>query len=181
MFVRDKDGYRKVRFGDIAILLRSMTGWSEKFIEVLNEMGIPAFADTKTGYFTSMEVETVLNLLHVIDNPRQDIALSAVLRSIFCRLTDDELAWIGSIPDGVDFWERVQGFLDFCRWKKGEESVFEEYKEKGIDLTKWDTILKRAKRQRKFNNKINYICRKNKGISFLCTDSFGIRTFTQDL
>ena len=145
LFVRDKDGYRKVRFGDIAILLRSMTGWSEKFIEVLNEMGIPAFADTKTGYFTSMEVETVLNLLHVIDNPRQDIALSAVLRSIFCRLTDDELAWIGSIPDGVDFWERVQGFLDFCRWKKGEESVFEEYKEKGIDLTKWDTILKEQK------------------------------------
>ena len=92
-----------------------------------------------------MEVETVLNLLHVIDNPRQDIALSAVLRSIFCRLTDDELAWIGSIPDGVDFWERVQGFLDFCRWKKGEESVFEEYKEKGIDLTKWDTILKEQK------------------------------------
>ena len=145
LFVRDKDGYRKVRFGDIAILLRSMTGWSEKFIEVLNEMGIPAFADTKTGYFTSMEVETVLNLLHVIDNPRQDIALSAVLRSIFCQLTDDELAWIGSIPDGVDFWERVQGFLDFCRWKKGEESVFEEYKEKGIDLTKWDTILKEQK------------------------------------
>ena len=145
LFVRDKDGYRKVRFGDIAILLRSMTGWSEKFIEVLNEMGIPAFADTKTGYFTSMEVETVLNLLHVIDNPRQDIALSAVLRSIFCRLTDDELAWIGSIPDGVDFWERVQGFLDFCRWKKGEEFVFEEYKEKGIDLTKWDTILKEQK------------------------------------
>ena len=126
-------------------MLRSMTGWSEKFIEVLNEMGIPAFADTKTGYFTSMEVETVLNLLHVIDNPRQDIALSAVLRSIFCRLTDDELAWIGCIPDGVDFWERVQGFLDFCRWKKGEESVFEEYKEKGIDLTKWDTILKEQK------------------------------------
>ena len=145
LFVRDKDGYRKIRFGDIAILLRSMTGWSEKFIEVLNEMGIPAFADTKTGYFTSMEVETVLNLLHVIDNPRQDIALSAVLRSIFCRLTDDELAWIGCIPDGVDFWERVQGFLDFCRWKKGEESVFEEYKEKGIDLTKWDTILKEQK------------------------------------
>lgn len=145
LFVRDKDGYRKVRFGDIAILLRSMTGWSEKFIEVLNEMGIPAFADTKTGYFTSMEVETVLNLLHVIDNPRQDIALSAVLRSIFCRLTDDELAWIGCIPDGVDFWERVQGFLEFCRWKKGEESVFEEYKEKGIDLTKWDTILKEQK------------------------------------
>ena len=44
LFVRDKDGYRKVRFGDIAILLRSMTGWSEKFIEVLNEMGIPAFS-----------------------------------------------------------------------------------------------------------------------------------------
>ena len=118
LFVRDKDGYRKVRFGDIAILLRSMTGWSEKFIEVLNEMGIPAFADTKTGYFTSMEVETVLNLLHVIDNPRQDIALSAVLRSIFCRLTDDELAWMAWIfgKEYRDFWISAVG--------KREKSLF---------------------------------------------------------
>ena len=44
-------------------------------------MGIPAFAESKTGYFTTIEVETVLNLLAVLDNPMQDIPLTAVLRS----------------------------------------------------------------------------------------------------
>lgn len=63
------------------ILLRSVAGWAEVFIQELGHMGIPAFAESKTGYFTTIEVETVLNLLAVLDNPMQDIPLTAVLRS----------------------------------------------------------------------------------------------------
>lgn len=107
-YVKGKNGFRPVEYRDIAILLRSLTGWSEEFIEVLNDMGIPAYADTKTGYFTSLEVETILNLLHIIDNPRQDIPLVSVLRSGFCNITDEELAWIGTMPEGLDFWDKVQ-------------------------------------------------------------------------
>lgn len=162
LYINGKDGYRKAQYGDIAILLRSMTGWSETFVEVLNEMGIPAFADTKTGYFTSMEVETVLNLLHVVDNPRQDIPLTAVLRSIFCRLTDDELAWIGSIPDGIDFWDKVQGYLEYCQWQRGEESVAEEYKSHGIDLQKWDQILKEQQDKQTLERKLTTFVEKIK-------------------
>lgn len=162
LYVRGKDGYRKVQYGDIAILLRSMTGWSETFVEILNEMGIPAFADTKTGYFTSMEVETVLNLLHIVDNPRQDIPLTAVLRSIFCRLTDDELAWIGSIPDGMDFWDKVQGFLAYCQWKQGKESLLEEYNKQGMDLNKWDHILKEQKEKQILEEKLTTFVEKIK-------------------
>lgn len=108
LYVKGKNGFRPVEYRDIAILLRSLTGWSEEFIEVLNDMGIPAYADTKTGYFTSLEVETILNLLHIIDNPRQDIPLVSVLRSSFCNVTDEELAWIGTMPEGLDFWDKVQ-------------------------------------------------------------------------
>lgn len=112
LYVKGKNGFRPVEYRDIAILLRSLTGWSEEFIEVLNDMGVPAYADTKTGYFTSLEVETVLNLLHIIDNPRQDIPLVAVLRSNLCNITDEELAWIGTMPEGLDFWDKVQELVN---------------------------------------------------------------------
>ena len=50
-----------------------MSGWSEVFVNVLMNEGIPAVAQTRTGYFATTEVETVLSLLSVIDNPMQDI------------------------------------------------------------------------------------------------------------
>ena len=130
LFVNGKNGYRPVEYGDIAILLRSLTGWSDEFIEVLNDMGIPAYADTKTGYFTTLEVETILNLLHIVDNPRQDIPLTAVLRSCLGEITDEELAWIGTMPDGVNYWDKAVYFLKSknkdCPMEEKEAAILEE-------------------------------------------------------
>lgn len=98
MTVWDKTeaGYRKARYGDIVILLRSISGWAETFTDVLATHGIPAYAESRTGYFTTTEVETILNLLAVIDNPIQDIPLAAVLRSPIGGITDRELAHISA-------------------------------------------------------------------------------------
>lgn len=92
--VWDKDAgqYRRACYRDIVILLRSVSGWAESFSEVLSHQGIPAFAESRTGYFDTMEVETMLNLLAVIDNPIQDIPLAAVLKAPFCGVTNRELA-----------------------------------------------------------------------------------------
>lgn len=96
MLVWDKSrgAYRRARYGDMVILLRSMTGWSEVFVNVLMNEGIPAFAQTKTGYFNTVEVETVLSLLSVVDNPMQDIPLAAVMRSPIVGMDDEEMAWM---------------------------------------------------------------------------------------
>ncbi|MCI8770892.1 MAG: helicase-exonuclease AddAB subunit AddA [Lachnospiraceae bacterium] len=138
LYVNGEDGYRPVKYGDIAILLRSLTGWSEEFIETLSDMGIPAYADTKTGYFTSLEVETILNLLHLVDNPRQDIPLAAVLRSILGNVSDEELAWIGTLPRGVDFWDKIECFLGYMEWNNGDKDKQDELRDtfvkKGIDF-----------------------------------------------
>ena len=75
LYVSDKGGYRKAEYRDIVILLRSINNWSEEFIETLTDMGIPAYSETKTGYFSALEICTVLDMLKVIDNPRQDIPL----------------------------------------------------------------------------------------------------------
>ncbi len=91
---KESGAYRTAGYGDIVILLRSVGGWAEEFIEVLATQGIPAVAESRTGYFNTLEVETMLNLLAVIDNPMQDIPLAAVLKAPFGGITDEELAWI---------------------------------------------------------------------------------------
>lgn len=108
LYVFGEDGYRPVMYRDIVILLRSMSGWSEEFVETLTDLKVPAYAETKTGYFSTIEVETVLNFLKVIDNPRQDIPLAAVLRSQIAGLSDEELARLGVLSERIDFWDVVR-------------------------------------------------------------------------
>ncbi len=85
---------RLARLSDIVILFRSMSGWAEVFVDVLLAEGINAYADTQSGYYSTMEVRTILNLLKVLDNPRQEIPLAAVLHSPVFGLTSEELALI---------------------------------------------------------------------------------------
>ncbi len=85
-------GYRTAQYRDMVILLRSTAGWTENFLSVLMNEGIPACAESRMGYFSTREVETVLSLLALIDNPIQDIPLAAVLKSPVAGVTDSELA-----------------------------------------------------------------------------------------
>jgi ATP-dependent helicase/nuclease subunit A len=86
--------YRKIEYRDIVILLRTVQKWSQIFAEELSLMGIPVFADTGGGFFKTIEVQVVLSLLQVIDNPLQDIPLLSVLRSPIFNFSSDELAEI---------------------------------------------------------------------------------------
>ncbi len=95
LFDKDEEGnfiHRPAKLKDIVILLRTMTGWSDVFVNTLMQEGIPAYADTGTGYFQTTEIMTILNMLRVIDNPRQDIPFTGVLYSKIGGLSSDELA-----------------------------------------------------------------------------------------
>ena len=94
--VTDKESgnLRKLHYSDIVILLRSLSGWADAFASVLNDAGIPAHTLSATGYFSAIEVQTVLSMLRILDNPRQDIPLAAVLHSPIVGLTDEEMACI---------------------------------------------------------------------------------------
>ena len=108
---------RPVRPGDIAILLRTMSGWSETFVRVLQEEGIPASAQSREGYFQTMEVETLLAYLRVLDNPTQEIPLAASLHGLLGGFSSEELAKIrASSPES--------GFYAACRQyrEQGEEA-----------------------------------------------------------
>ncbi|HWT76724.1 MAG TPA: UvrD-helicase domain-containing protein [Mobilitalea sp.] len=94
MLVMDKStkALRPAAYRDIVILLRSMSNWSEVFVNTLMQEGIPAYADTGTGYFQTLEIMTLLNMLRIIDNPRQDIPLAGVLYSPMVGLSSTQLA-----------------------------------------------------------------------------------------
>ena len=81
-----------VKYRDMVILLRSPGSWADTLVEILGADGVPAYCTSNEGYFDTVEVETVLALLDVIDNPQQDIPLAAVLHSPIYRFTDEELA-----------------------------------------------------------------------------------------
>ncbi|MDO4265850.1 MAG: helicase-exonuclease AddAB subunit AddA [Eubacteriales bacterium] len=93
--VSEKDGsFRRIRFSDIVILLRAPGSTAERLIDTLAEYGVPAYTENASGYFSAVEVETMLSYLSVIDNPHQDIPLAAVLRSACGGFSDAELARI---------------------------------------------------------------------------------------
>lgn len=94
---------RPVRPGDIVILLRTMSGWSETFVRVLQDAGIPASAQSRTGYFETLEVETILSYLKVLDNPSQEIPLAAALHGMLGGFSSEELAMIRAFCPEKDF------------------------------------------------------------------------------
>jgi ATP-dependent helicase/nuclease subunit A len=92
VYDRKLNGYRDIQFSDVVILLRTTKNWTEVFTEELEKCGIPVFADTGSGFFKTPEVQVVLSLLQIIDNPYQDIPLLAVLRSPILNFSTTELA-----------------------------------------------------------------------------------------
>ena len=90
--VKAEDGNtRPCRYGDIVVLLRSGSGWNEEFRDVFERQGIPYYIESKTGYFSSSEIRGILELVRVLDNPRQDIPLYGALRGYWGDFSEEEI------------------------------------------------------------------------------------------
>ncbi|WP_225446376.1 helicase-exonuclease AddAB subunit AddA [Paenibacillus rhizovicinus] len=103
---------RPLAWRDIVILLRADKQWAPVIIEELQQQGIPAYAELSSGYFEATEVETMLSLLRVIDNPYQDIPLAGALRSPIVGLSAEELALIRIAGGRVSYFEAVRKAAD---------------------------------------------------------------------
>ncbi len=106
--VQSSEGKQKpFQWRDCVILLRSASLWAPVFIDELRAQGIPAYAELSSGYFDAVEVETMLSLLAVIDNPYQDIPLAAVLKSPIFGLTAEQLAQIRIVNKNGAYYDAV--------------------------------------------------------------------------
>ncbi len=103
----EQKGYRRLTYRDVVVLLRATTGRANVFVEEFGRLGIPTYAELNTGYFEATEVETMLALLKIIDNPRQDVPLAAVLRSPLAGFDSEALAQIRLYGGPGDFYDAV--------------------------------------------------------------------------
>ena len=105
-----KVGYRPITYKDIVILLRSTKDKANIFENELINLDIPVYSDTSTEYLNSIEIQTIMNLLKVIDNPTVDIPFVSVLRSMIGEFTDNELIKIRLEEPKKSFYEAMKEY-----------------------------------------------------------------------
>lgn len=110
--ILDKDEYRNVEYKDIVILMRSPSTNAKILEEILFKYNIPSFIETKGGYFESYEVDLIINLLKVIDNPIDDIPFLSVMKSFIYNFTTKELAKIRLIDKELHFYNICKKILE---------------------------------------------------------------------
>ena len=114
------------KYSDIVILARSLSSWGAEFADVLKDCGIPAHVTSQMGYFSAYEVQIVLDMLKILDNPYQDIPMAAVLKSPIAGLDDEELAEIRVENKDETFSKGFAGILQ----KQGNEKKANQEQDK---------------------------------------------------
>lgn len=105
-----RDGQRRpVTWADMVVLLRSPASRAETYAKVFEQLGVP-LAVARRGLYQSLEVQDLLNLLALLDNPLQDIPALAVFRSPLAGLTIDELAALRVEQRSGSVWTAAQRF-----------------------------------------------------------------------
>ena len=99
--VQNADGsFRQIQWRDFAVLRRSLAGWGTRAVAAMRQAGIPAVVNERDGYFEAQEIQLLLSLLQIIDNPEQDLPMAAVLHSGLVGLDANELGALRLTGDG---------------------------------------------------------------------------------
>jgi len=121
-------GVRPARYGDVVVLLRSFGGGIlDIYRNVFEKAGIPLYVDYRTGYFSAQEVREIMQMLRILDNPRQDIPLYGALHGYFGQFSEEETAQIraavkAALPEGTDasLWDALHMYAGDC--SEGEQA-----------------------------------------------------------
>lgn len=124
-----KTGRRDIQYKDIAILLRTSSGVANVYEKEISELEIPVYSDSSSQYLQSVEIETIMSLLRIINNPMQDIPLVTVMRSPIGNFTDNELIEIRMADRNSSFYEallksdleKAHRFLSFLKELREDE------------------------------------------------------------
>lgn len=110
--VQNPDGtFRQIEWRDFAILRRSLAGWGTRAVEAMRQAGIPAVVNERDGYFEAQEIQLLLALLSIIDNPEQDLPMAAVLHSGFVGLDANELGALRLSGEG-SLWSLMPAYAE---------------------------------------------------------------------
>ena len=107
---RDTEEPRPMRYGDIAILIRSRTRLPEIEAALL-QARIPYSVASGIGFYQRQEIYDICNYLQFMEDPTNDVALVGILRGPFFSISDAELFEISQHSEQGSFWERVKSYL----------------------------------------------------------------------
>ena len=143
--VTDGESLRPVRPGDIVILMRSLSSTAGEYLQALGRYGIPAVCDRGGSLMDTSEVQILLAILQVIDNPHQDVPLLTALASPVFGFTPDQLAaprtenrqldfydLIRERPEFRTFLETLEDLRDDVRWMPLRELVDSVFRRTGM-------------------------------------------------
>ncbi len=152
--IKDGGSVRPVAYGDIVVLVRSLNGIAKPLVQGLLQRGIDAYVTTMEGYFTAVEVQTILNVLRILDNPLQDIPMAAVLHSPIADFSDEELARLRILsrrfarPGRITYlYDTLRDFAAFTKRTAAEEALFEKTVR---FLSLYDELLQKKQTMRVF-------------------------------
>ena len=134
---KKQETYRDIQYKDIVILLRTTTNVAPIYEQEILNLQMPVFSDSSQEYLDSIEIQTIMSLLKIIDNPIQDIPLVTVMRSNIGKFTDDELIQIRLADKQDNFYiclqkaklsvdgilrQKIESFLESLnQWRKEQE------------------------------------------------------------
>ena len=116
VYDRKTKDYRPITYKDIALLLRATSVTAPIYENEIAKLNIPVFSDVSSEYLESMEIQTIMSVLKIIDNPMQDIPLVTVLRSAIAGFTDNELVQIR-------LKNKKQSFYNSLKEYEGDEKL----------------------------------------------------------
>lgn len=102
---------RPARYSDIVLLFRATSGWDEDFRKILSQRGIPVHVSSKAGYFQTLEIQGIINLLRVLDNPLQDIPFFGTLKLPYFDFSEEEIAVIRLVGRDTEQSDNKKLFL----------------------------------------------------------------------
>ncbi|UQS83561.1 helicase-exonuclease AddAB subunit AddA [Bombilactobacillus thymidiniphilus] len=111
---------RTLKYSDIAILTR-VKNLNNDLVEQFNKAQIPIIVHDTANYFQTTEIQIMLSMLKIIDNPRQDIPLVAVLRSSMVGLDENELAYLRINHRTGDYYDALTSYLANSEYNQKNE------------------------------------------------------------
>ena len=142
----ESENKRSLKYKDIVILTRTPSTVIDEYINVLESYGIPVFGEKKKGFYSATEVNAILDIMRIVDNPIQDIPLASVLRNEIFDFSDEELAQIRIANQGKKLYLSLQDYAvngkDFDLREKVDDflDTLSDYRERAKYMSVYEFI-----------------------------------------
>ncbi len=120
---KKKDG-KRIEPRDIAILLRYDKSGAPKYKRALEQRGVPVVSPNKQSPFDTPELQLVLCMLNVIDNPHRDIYLAGILMSeLYCVSVGELVEIKREVHGAISLYDALCRYTNAHAWEKGRAFI----------------------------------------------------------